>query len=460
MRQVLPAVSIALKKTLLASALMLTPVVLAVTAQQFQPESRLASLGTAQAQVKAQNKFAGVQRKHPNLSESFGKRIQEAANFLQPPEDSKQEPNPQRALQVMNELAARTNLNEYEKVVLNQYSGYAHLAAKNFPKAIESFTKMLSFSPNMPVATEAQAYLTMGQLYAAQDNPKKSLETLLKWTSYVDSLRPEQQYMFASLYYQLEDSKNSLLNINEAVKNQEASGKVPSESWYLLQRGLYFEREDYKNGLTVLEKLIVNYPKAEYWKQLSQVYRMVNREKDSLAALEACYLLGGLTSERDLLNLAYSYLEAETPYRAAKVLNKGIYDTRAIEPNAKNLKLLADSWRLSQNVAKSLTAYEQAAGKSQDGELIIGLASAYLANDKFKEASKWGRAALKAGGIKRVDHANFTVAQAELELKNYDEAVKFFKEAGKDARSSKAAQQWATFAEKEKEKAEIAKRDL
>jgi len=68
---------------------------------------------------------------------------------------------------------------------------------------------------------------------------------------------------------------------------------------------------------------------------------------------------------------------------------------------------------------------------------------------KFSEASKWGRKALREGGIKRVDHANITVAQAEFELKNFDEAIKFFKEAAKDARSSKIANQWVTFSERE-----------
>jgi tetratricopeptide (TPR) repeat protein len=362
-------------------------------------------------------------------------------------------------LQILNELAAKGNANPYEQVLLAQYSGYAYLASENYAKAIENFAKVLKLTPNMPVATEAQTYLTLGQLYSAEDNPRKGLEMLLKWTEYVDSLKPDQQYMFASLYYQLEDSKNALLNINEAVKNQEASGKIPNETWYLLQRGLYFEKEDFKNGLVVLEKLIKYYPKAQYWKQLSQIYRMNDRINQSLSALETCYLMGGLESEKDLLNMAYGYLEAETPYKAAKVLNKGIYESKIIEPTAKNLKLLADSYRLAQESKRSLAEYEKAAQKSTDGELIIGLAQAYLATDNYKDASKWGREALKKGGIKRVDQANFTVGQAELEMKHYDEAIKFFREAGKDARSSKGASQWINYAEREKQKAEIAKKD-
>lgn len=460
MRQVLSAVSVALNKTVLAATLFAAPLMLGQVLTTLSPEQSWVKTGFAEAQVKAKNKHAGEQRKHPNVTEAFGKRIQEAANTLQPPDGSNQRSNPKLTLQILNELQTKGNMNAYEQVLFYQYSGYAHLAAENYTKAIENFAKMLTLSPNMPVGTEAQAYLTMGQLYSAEENPKKALDTLLKWTEYVDALKPEQQYMFASLYYQLDDSKNAQLNINEAIRAQEALGKIPNETWYLMQRGLYFDKEDYKSGLVVLEKLIKHYSKAQYWKQLSQVYRVLNRDKDALSAMETAYLMGGLESEKDLLNLAYGYLESETPYRAAKLINKGIYETKKIEPTVKNLKLLADAWRLSQNVKLSLAEFEKAAAKTTtDGELIIGLAGAYLANDKFSEASKWGRQALKIGGIKRPDQANFTVAQAELEMKRYDEAIKFFKEAGKDARSKKVSDQWVRFAEREKKVAELAKKD-
>lgn len=449
MRQVLPSVSIALGKTLLATVIALSPVIVNNAINTIAPGA--IELGVVHAQVKAKNKYASAeQRKFPNVTESFGKKITEAANYLQP-QDESVKPDPRRAMQLLNEMAANSSkANAYELVLLHQYSGYAHLGSENYAKAIESFNKMLAQSPNMPVATEASTIRIVGQLYSQLDNPRKALETLLKWTDYADSLKPEDSYMFATLYYQLEDNNNALLNINEAVRVQESSGKVPAESWYILQRGLYFDKEDYKNGLVVLEKLIKHYPKAQYWKQLSQVYRMMDRTKDALHALETCYLMGGLTTEKDLINLAYSFLEAEVPYKATKVLKKGIYTDKVIDPSAKNLKLLADAYRLSQDAKSSLVEYEKAAQKSTDGELIIGLAQAYLANDKFKEASKWGRDALKKGGIKRVDHANITVAQAEFELKNFDESIKFFKEAAKDARSSKIANQWVTYAEREK----------
>jgi tetratricopeptide (TPR) repeat protein len=460
MREVFPAVSVALNKTLKAAVLAVSPLLLGQIALTIAPQQSFFTSSLAQAQVRASNKHKDEQRKFPNVTESFGKKIQEAAAFLQPPEETKAKPDPRKAMEVLAGLEAnKAKYNAYEMVLLYQYYGYSHLAQENYGKAIEYFNRVLGQTPNLPVATEAQTMYTMGQLYSAEDNPKKALETLLRWTQYIDELTPDQSYLFASLYYQLEDNRNALANINEAVKNQEASGKVPSESWYILQRGLYFDKEDYKNGLIPLEKLIKHYPKAIYWKNISQVYRVMNRDKDSLHALEVCYLMGGITTEKDVLNLSYLYLDAETPFKAAKVLKKGLYKDKVIEPTAKNLKLLADSLRLAQDAKESLSEYEKAAEKSQDGELIIGLAGAYLANDKFKDASKWGRTALKKGKLKRVDQANFIVAQSEFELKNFEEAIKFFKEAGKDSRSTKTANQWIEFAKREKIKYELSKNE-
>jgi len=410
------------------------------------------------AQVLGNNQHANEVRQYPEVSETFWVKIQEASHFLQPPEGAGLRPEPRRAIQLLAALELeRARLNAYELVLLYQYYGYAYLVQENYDKAIEYYNKVLQQSPYMPVATEAQILLTLGQLYSVKNNPKKALDTMLEWTEYVDELRPEQSYTFATLYYQLGDNRNSLLNINQAINRQQAAGKIPSEYWYLLQRELYFDREDYQNGLIALNNLIKHYPKAQYWKHLSYVYKLLKRDSASLSALETCYQLGGLTTERDLLGLSYLMLKANIPYSAAKVLRKGIYTDKLIEPNAKNLKLLADALRAAKYPKESLVEYEKAVQKSHNADLIIGLASAYLANEKYKDASKWARHALKTGPVKRTDQAYLIIGQAELELKNFDEALHFFKEAGKDARSKKPATEWISYAENEKAKIPVVK---
>jgi len=204
-----------------------------------------------------------------------------------------------------------------------------------------------------------------------------------------------------------------------------------------------------------VEKLVTHYSKASHWKTLSQLYTMQDKPAQALSALETCYLMGGLTSEKDLLNLSYMLIDAEAPYKAAKVVQKGIYTDKVVEPTAKNLKYLADVLRAAREDEKSLAEYEKAAQKSTDGDLILGLAEMYFQNDKFKEASKWAKEAV-AKGASRSDRANMTVGQAELELKNFDSAISYFAKAAKDSRSAKIANQWISHAEKQKKLAEAA----
>ena len=74
MRQVLPAVSIALSRTLLAGVIAVSPLLVSKAIDAVAPGT--VEISSAMAQVKAKNKYAKEQqRKFPNVSESFGKKI-------------------------------------------------------------------------------------------------------------------------------------------------------------------------------------------------------------------------------------------------------------------------------------------------------------------------------------------------------------------------------------------------
>ncbi|MGB3609258.1 MAG: hypothetical protein WA987_02685 [Cellvibrio sp.] len=454
-------VSTALNRTLLASVLAITPGVVTLVATSVAPNQTLIKFDVAEAQVKAKNKTFEP-RRLPGVSQDFAKGLTEVGNQLQPPEPEKggkaPDPNPRRALEILNGLARnKDKLNPYEQAQLYQFYAYAYYGLEDFKKARENFELVLRQSPNIPVSLEASTTLTIAQLYGNEENYRKALDMMLKWTDYVSEIKPEQYYLFGTLYYQLEDTQNAMLNINEAVRISEAEGKVPAESWYGLQRGLYFEREDYKNGVVVLEKLVRHYPKASYWRQLAQVYGILERDKQKLAALETAYLMGGVTSEKDLIILASYFLEAEVPYKAAKVLDKGINKDKSIEPTAKNLELLANSWRAAAEYNKSLVEMEKAARKSDDGNLLHTLATLYSLNDRYEDAIEAGNAALKKGKLKRRDQALLAIGNAELSLGKFDAAIKSFKEAAKDERSANLAKQYITFAEREKARVESLK---
>ena len=94
---------------------------------------------------------------------------------------------------------------------------------------------------------------------------------------------------------------------------------------------------------------------------------------------------------------------------------------------------------------------EKAAQKSEDGNLLHTLAMLYTANDRYKDAVRVGRQAL-GRSVRRADQVHLAIGSAYLELGEFDEAVKSFKEAAKDERSQKLANQYAAYAEREKKR--------
>lgn len=456
MKEIKAVVLGSVNKTLLAGVLAVAPVLSTLVADTVAPGQTYIQSNVAHAQVKAGNKQFET-RRLPGVSQDFAKDLAEVSNFLQPEEGSGLQANPDKALEVLNRVARRLDkLNPYETAQLYLYTAYSYYAKEDLPRTRQNFEKVLAQSPNIPLTLEASTMKTLATLYGQEENYKKALELMLRWTDYVSEIRPEDHYLFGSLYYQQGDLNNALLNVNEAVRVQEATGRIPPESWYGMQRGLHIEREDFKSGVAVVEKLVRHYPKASYWRQLSQFYAQLERNADKLSALEATYLQGGLTTERDLIVLAQYFLEAEVPYKAAKVLDRGINKDKIIEPTAKNLELLANSWRAAAEYDKSLIEMEKAAQKSENGDLLHTLATLYNANDRYKDAVRVGRQALTKGGLRRPDQVHLAIGSAHMELGEFDAAIKAFNEAAKDSRSKSIADQWAKFAASEKKRIEAA----
>jgi tetratricopeptide (TPR) repeat protein len=160
--------------------------------------------------------------------------------------------------------------------------------------------------------------------------------------------------------------------------------------------------------LEIYEILVNLYPKKLYFIQLGGTYGQLGREKDYMITLKAAHAKDFLDKESEYLALAQLLLLNQNPYWAAKVLVSGqkkittttetIKDKTTgeevkvektgpvVRDNEKNLKLLADSWRMAQEIDKAIPVLEKAAKLSKDGKSYVLLGNLYLAEDKLEEA--------------------------------------------------------------------------
>jgi len=148
------------------------------------------------------------------------------------------------------------------------------------------------------------------------------------------------------------------------------------------------------------------------------------------------------------VTMAYLYLNGEIPYRAGKVMDKGLKND-SIPATSKNYEIAGSAWRQAQDLDKAVAAMEEAAARSDEGELYARLGNIYLDSDEFKKSITAINKGLSRGGVKRPDTARLVLGMAYFNSKQYDKAREAFKAAGRDERSAKYAQQWLKYLDTE-----------
>jgi tetratricopeptide (TPR) repeat protein len=431
------------------SALLLTVPVLGlqVAVGQFQNEVGFSAFSTALAQDKdAEKKPPQETRRTPALRNKVYERLSEAQVFV----EAKQYTEAIEVLKDMEEQSGKRALNSYELANLYNLFAFVYYSQEDYDGALRAYSNVVK-QPDIPIAMEINTRYTIAQLYFVKEEWEKGVNALLEWFKVAPDASAQAFILLGQGYYQMKDYDKSLDNTLTAINMYKEKGKVPKEQWYSLLRFLYFEKNDIKNTIATLEEMIVHYPKKQYWVQLSHMYSEVKEEKKQLAAMETVYVQDLLTKDREQVTMAYLYLNADVPYKAARVLERGLKN-ESVEASSKTLEILGTSWRQAQEVKKSIPVMEEAAAKSDKGELYVRLGNVYLDNDEFEKAVEAIEKGLKRPGVKREDTANLALGMAAFNAKKYSKARKAFNLAAKDKRSVKHAQSWLKYMANELER--------
>ena len=401
------------------------------------------SAGQAIAQDDEAEKKPQETRRTPALRNKVYERLAEAQVFI----EAKQYNEAIEVLRDMEEQSGKRALNSYELANLYNLFAFVYYSQEDYPKALRAYENVAK-QPDIPLAMEINTRYTIAQLYFVMEEWQQGIDALKAWFKVTDTPSAQAYIVLGQGYYQLKDYKNALKNTLIAVNDYRSRDKVPKEQWYSLLRFLYFEDNNIPKTIETLEEMIVYYPKKQTWVQLSHMYGESKDEKRQLAAMETAYLQDMLDKDREQVTLAYLYLNAEVPYKAAKVLDKGVKN-KSVEASSKTLEILGNSWRQAQEVKKSIPVMEEAAEKSDKGELFCRLGSVYLDNDNFSKAVAANEKGLKRGGVKRPDNCQLVLGMAYFNLQKYQDARKAFNEAKKDERSEKYAKQWLSYMQNE-----------
>ncbi|MCB1688307.1 MAG: tetratricopeptide repeat protein [Halioglobus sp.] len=429
--------------TLIRATLLAVPVLaIQVGVTQLQIDTELRPLSAAFAQ-EGQKQPERETRRTPALRNAVYEKLSEAQVAAEAKDLN-------TAKAILDEMIANSGskaLNSYE--LANVYNLYAFIqySKEDYAGALRSYEKVVS-QPDIPLAMEINTRYTIAQLYFVQEQWQKGIDAMLKWFSMTEKPNANAYILLAQGYYQVKDYDKALTNVDKAINMSKAADKVPKEQWYNLARFLYFEKNDVKNTVATLEELLKYYPKKEYWVQVSHLYGEQDKTSQQLAAMETAYVQNMLDKDNEQVTMAYLYLNADVPYKAAKVMDKGL-GNKSIDGKSKNWELTGNAWRQAQELDKAIPAMEEAAAKSDQGELYARLGNIYLDNDDFNKAITAINKGLSRGGVKRPDTARLVLGMAYFNTQQYDKAREAFTAAGKDERSAAYAKQWIGYMDSE-----------
>ncbi|MCB1676704.1 MAG: tetratricopeptide repeat protein [Halioglobus sp.] len=427
------------------AALLAVPL-LAAQAIVTQLQTGLGVGGPGTALAQEESKPERETRRTPALRNKVYEKLAEA-------QAAAEEKDLRKAASILDDMiksGGKNALNSYE--LANVYNLYAfiHYSREDYGRALQAYENVVA-QPDIPLAMEINTKYTIAQLYFVQEDWQKGIDALLEWFALTENPNANAYVLLAQGYYQVKDYDKALFNVEKAIDMYKAADKVPKEQWYNLARFLYFEKNDVNKTVDVLEELLKYYPNKQYWVQLSHMYGEQKKDSQQLAAMETAYVQDMLDKGPEQVTMAYLYLNGEVPYKAAKVMDKGLKN-KSIEPTSKNYEIAASAWRQAQEVDKAIPAMEEAAARSDDGELYARLGNIYLDGDQFDKAITAINKGLARGGVKRPDSARLVLGMAYFNEKQYDKARQAFKAAGRDKRSAQYASQWIKYMDSELER--------
>lgn len=412
-----------------------------------QPTNGAVSLGlsTAYAADDAKTESKKKRRRTP----AMGSRVYSQLARAQELADAGDVP---AGLEVLDQVKAKaSSLNSYERAMMYNFYGFIYYNAERVGEAIAAFEQVVEQSP-IPESLEQSTLFSLAQLAMANGRYADTLNYLARLDKVTAGPSPIKNWVLkAQASYQNKEFQNALTFISKAISESKAKQMVGEESWYVLQRAIYFELEQPKQVTKVLETMVRLFSKAEYWVQLAGMYGELGEEDKQLAVMEAAYQQGYVEKASDLRNLAQIYYFNGLPYKSALVLDKGI-KANIVEANPKNLKFLAQSWLGAKEFKQAIATYQQLSAKTDDGDADQQIAEIYLQQARFSKVVDAANKAVDKGELTNPGNLYLALGMAHFNLESYDDALNAFEQA-KSHKSSKAmATTWLKFVAREQDK--------
>lgn len=348
------------------------------------------------------------------------------------------------ALAEVAKAEAVPNRTTYENLLINEMKGSAATLAGDHDTAIRSFEAVL----NSGKASGADA-TRMVQAIAVAYYQKKDYANAAKWTQRYfkeGGNDPSMRTVLLQSYY----LGNDCASVSKMLGNGDDESRRPREEDLQILANCYLREKDTAGYVSAIEKLVVYYPKQQYWTDLLARVQKKPGFSDRLGVhvYRLRLATGNLKDANDYMEMAQLALQQGVPAEAMAVMEqgyaKGLLGKGA---EAQRQQRLRDLIQKSLDDSQKNRAKDEADAKAaREGDDLVKVGLNYVYEGKADKGLPLIQQGIKKGGLKRPEDAKLRLGEAQLHAGHKQQAVATLKTVQGNDGTADIARLWVLHA--------------
>jgi tetratricopeptide (TPR) repeat protein len=391
--------------------------------------------------------IASAQNQAPDPKEVFraevGKPLQAAEELIKTGKYAEAMVKIREAEQIPD----RTPLEAY---TIDRMRGIAAAELGDTPTAIKSFEAMIA-SGRSPQGEQLKLTETIAVMYFKA----RDYGNAVSWTQrYLKAggTNPEMRMQLVRSLYLAEQYAAAATELRAMIDADDKAGTTPPLERLELLASCYVKVNDGPGYLYVLDKLLVYYPKKEYW---ADAIRRVQGKPGfpdylQLDVLRLHEATGSLTNAAQYTTMAQLALKIGAPGEAKRIIDQGFAaGVLGKGPDADQQRKLRDA--ASKQVAEDEKIFAQNAkdaAAAKDGNGLMSVGYAMVSAGQFDKGIALMEQGLQKGGISRPEEARLHLAIAYLAAGQKAKAIAAFKAVQGGDPTADLARLWLIHAQR------------
>jgi Tfp pilus assembly protein PilF len=344
---------------------------------------------------------------------------------------------------VSGKSASETNTIERMRLAAASGAGDTDTAARSF-EAIsgsvagpEKLRMIESIAGSYYRAKEYAKAMQWYQRYFKEGGTSSANRTLMIQTQYLSG-----------------DLAGAAKELTAEIQAAERNGTVPAEDRINLLMNAAVKQKDIAGETFALERLVIYYPKKDYWVTLlSRLQRKPNfSDRLALDTYRLSLATGSMTAANDYSEMAQLALQAGSGAEAKQVVDKGFAaGVLGVGAEADRHKRLRDLVAKRVDAAKATQAEdEKAALAAKEGNDLLTIGMNQVFEGQKAKGVQLMQQGIAKGGLKRPEDAKLHLAIAQLMAGDNAKAQATLKTVTGTDGTSDLARLWALYAKRSK----------